>query len=108
MGGGWGHSTWKKWYDNCLSDQWKNGSKKKSDANGGKNMKIDHLQPKKQLGRSNLVDNCLIASHFIYNLAHTKSNLFMDQVEFEPAQHWSANILKADEHHSDKNSQEWL
>ncbi|BBH00867.1 hypothetical protein Prudu_010971 [Prunus dulcis] len=36
---------------------------------------------------------------------HTKSNLFMDQVEFEPAQHWSAKILKADEHHSDKNSQ---
>ncbi|KAH0992645.1 hypothetical protein GBA52_004128 [Prunus armeniaca] len=36
MGGGWGNSTWKKWYDNCLSDQWKNGSKKKSDANGGK------------------------------------------------------------------------
>ncbi|KAH0985654.1 hypothetical protein GBA52_012831 [Prunus armeniaca] len=36
---------------------------------------------------------------------HTKSNLFMDQVEFEPAQHWSAKILKADEHHSDKYSQ---
>ncbi|KAJ7968536.1 trafficking protein particle complex subunit 13 [Quillaja saponaria] len=34
---------------------------------------------------------------------HTKSNLFMDQVDFEPAQHWSATILKADEHHSEKN-----
>ncbi|XP_059659214.1 uncharacterized protein LOC132306009 [Cornus florida] len=31
---------------------------------------------------------------------HTKSNLYMDQVEFEPAQHWSATILKADDHHS--------
>ncbi|KAG9140387.1 hypothetical protein Leryth_019608 [Lithospermum erythrorhizon] len=28
---------------------------------------------------------------------HTKSNLFMDQVEFEPAQHWTATILKADD-----------
>ncbi|XVF25830.1 hypothetical protein REPUB_Repub13aG0247500 [Reevesia pubescens] len=28
---------------------------------------------------------------------HTKSNLYMDQVEFEPAPHWSATILKADE-----------
>ncbi|XP_039000849.1 trafficking protein particle complex subunit 13-like [Hibiscus syriacus] len=27
---------------------------------------------------------------------HTKSNLFVDQVEFEPAPHWSATILKAD------------
>ncbi|KAM1347599.1 hypothetical protein ACFX2H_036512 [Malus domestica] len=36
---------------------------------------------------------------------HTKSNLFMEQVEFEPAQHWSAKILKSDEHHSEKNSQ---
>ncbi|XP_054799961.1 uncharacterized protein LOC129304361 isoform X2 [Prosopis cineraria] len=33
---------------------------------------------------------------------HTKSNLFMDQVDFEPAQHWSATILKGDEHHSEK------
>ncbi|KAK3005377.1 hypothetical protein RJ639_016781 [Escallonia herrerae] len=31
---------------------------------------------------------------------HTKSNLYMDQVEFEPAQHWSATLLKADDHHS--------
>ncbi|KAF5728920.1 trafficking protein particle complex subunit 13 [Tripterygium wilfordii] len=31
---------------------------------------------------------------------HTKSNLYMDQVDFEPAQHWSATILKADEHNS--------
>ncbi|PON36791.1 Trafficking protein particle complex subunit [Parasponia andersonii] len=36
---------------------------------------------------------------------HTKSNLFMDQVEFEPAPHWSATILKADEHHTESNSQ---
>ncbi|XP_022723739.1 trafficking protein particle complex subunit 13-like [Durio zibethinus] len=28
---------------------------------------------------------------------HTKSNLYMDQVEFEPAPHWIATILKADE-----------
>ncbi|KAI4296706.1 hypothetical protein L6164_036644 [Bauhinia variegata] len=34
---------------------------------------------------------------------HTKSNLFMDQVDFEPAQHCSATILKADEHHSEKD-----
>ena len=33
---------------------------------------------------------------------HTKSNLFMDLVDFEPAQHWSATILKGDEQHSDK------
>ncbi|XP_030972008.1 trafficking protein particle complex subunit 13 [Quercus lobata] len=36
---------------------------------------------------------------------HTKSNLFMDQVDFEPAQHWSATILQANEHHSHSNSQ---
>ncbi|XP_042478742.1 trafficking protein particle complex subunit 13 isoform X2 [Macadamia integrifolia] len=36
---------------------------------------------------------------------HTKSNLFMDQVEFEPAQQWSATILKADEHSSEINCQ---
>ncbi|KAF7803478.1 trafficking protein particle complex subunit 13 [Senna tora] len=34
---------------------------------------------------------------------HTKSNLFMDQVDFEPAQHWSATILKGDEHHTEKD-----
>lgn len=28
----------------------------------------------------------------------------MDQVEFEPTQHWSATILKANEHDSDSNS----
>ncbi|CAH1418976.1 unnamed protein product [Lactuca virosa] len=33
---------------------------------------------------------------------NTKSNLFMDQVEFEPASRWSATILKADVHHSEK------
>ncbi|KAL5730237.1 hypothetical protein ACHQM5_003085 [Ranunculus cassubicifolius] len=36
---------------------------------------------------------------------HTKTNLYMDQVEFEPAQNWSAKLLKADEHHSLSNSQ---
>ncbi|XP_062013195.1 uncharacterized protein LOC133729644 [Rosa rugosa] len=36
---------------------------------------------------------------------HTKSNLFMDQVEFEPAGHWGAKLLKADEHHSEAKSQ---
>ncbi|GAV74432.1 DUF974 domain-containing protein, partial [Cephalotus follicularis] len=35
---------------------------------------------------------------------HTKSNLYMDQVEFEPAQHWSATILVADEHPLKRNS----
>ncbi|XWS19576.1 hypothetical protein CRYUN_Cryun31cG0027400 [Craigia yunnanensis] len=30
---------------------------------------------------------------------HTKSNLYMDQVEFEPAPHWHATVLKADELH---------
>lgn len=35
---------------------------------------------------------------------HTKSSLYMDQVEFEPSQHWSAKILKADEHHPEKDA----
>ncbi|XP_040971858.1 trafficking protein particle complex subunit 13 isoform X5 [Gossypium hirsutum] len=35
---------------------------------------------------------------------HTKSNLYMDQVEFEPAPHWSATVLKADELHPVDNS----
>ncbi|XP_021902350.1 trafficking protein particle complex subunit 13 [Carica papaya] len=35
---------------------------------------------------------------------HTKSNLYMDQVEFEPAPHWSVTILKADEHLSKNDS----
>ncbi|XP_057950354.1 uncharacterized protein LOC131145225 isoform X2 [Malania oleifera] len=35
---------------------------------------------------------------------HTKSNLYMDQVEFEPSQHWSAKILKPDEQHLEKDS----
>ncbi|WJX52160.1 hypothetical protein P8452_38300 [Trifolium repens] len=35
---------------------------------------------------------------------HTKSNLFMDQVDFEPAQHYSALILRGDGHHSEKDS----
>ncbi|GMP74716.1 hypothetical protein CsSME_00032055 [Camellia sinensis var. sinensis] len=34
---------------------------------------------------------------------HTKSNLYMDQVDFEPAQYWSATILKADDHQSEKS-----
>ncbi|KAL9257535.1 Trafficking protein particle complex subunit 13-like protein [Drosera capensis] len=35
---------------------------------------------------------------------HTKSNLFMDQVEFQPAQHWTATVLKADIHHTENNA----
>lgn len=35
---------------------------------------------------------------------HTKSNLYMDQVEFEPAQHWSATLLEADDHHSQNSN----
>ncbi|XP_065878980.1 uncharacterized protein [Euphorbia lathyris] len=35
---------------------------------------------------------------------HTKTNLYMDQVEFEPTQSWSAKLLKADEHQYEKNS----
>ncbi|RCV42293.1 hypothetical protein SETIT_9G205100v2 [Setaria italica] len=31
---------------------------------------------------------------------HTKSNLYMDQVDFEPAQQWKATRLEADEHPS--------
>jgi hypothetical protein len=30
---------------------------------------------------------------------HKKSNLYMDQVDFEPAQQWKATRLEADEHH---------
>ncbi|XP_073112631.1 uncharacterized protein [Elaeis guineensis] len=36
---------------------------------------------------------------------HTKSNLYMDQVDFEPAQHWTAMRLEADEHTLEINSQ---
>ncbi|KAJ6834314.1 trafficking protein particle complex subunit 13 [Iris pallida] len=36
---------------------------------------------------------------------HTKSNLYMDQVEFEPAPNWTATTLKADEHTAASNSQ---
>lgn len=35
---------------------------------------------------------------------HTKSNLYMDQVEFEPSEHWSATILKSDEHPLENNA----
>ncbi|KAL2932074.1 Trafficking protein particle complex subunit 13-like protein [Bienertia sinuspersici] len=34
---------------------------------------------------------------------HTKSNLFMDQVEFQPAQHWGATVLSADTSLAEKN-----
>ncbi|XP_038979664.1 trafficking protein particle complex subunit 13 isoform X2 [Phoenix dactylifera] len=36
---------------------------------------------------------------------HTKSNLYMDQVDFEPAQHWTATRFEADEHTSEIHSQ---
>ncbi|MED6132034.1 hypothetical protein PIB30_015396 [Stylosanthes scabra] len=35
---------------------------------------------------------------------HTKSNLFMDQVDFEPAQSYTSTILKGDGHHSKRES----
>ncbi|KAJ9690416.1 hypothetical protein PVL29_012858 [Vitis rotundifolia] len=35
---------------------------------------------------------------------HTKSNLYMDQVEFEPSQHWTATVLKAGEGLSDNDA----
>ncbi|KAJ8761592.1 hypothetical protein K2173_004368 [Erythroxylum novogranatense] len=35
---------------------------------------------------------------------HTKTNLYMDQVEFEPAQHWAVKLLKADEDESRTDS----
>lgn len=35
---------------------------------------------------------------------HTKANLYMDQVEFQPAQHWSATVLTADMGLGEKNS----
>lgn len=35
---------------------------------------------------------------------HTKTNLYMDQVEFEPSQHWTATVLKAGEGLSDNDS----
>ncbi|KAG8365474.1 hypothetical protein BUALT_Bualt18G0108500 [Buddleja alternifolia] len=34
---------------------------------------------------------------------HTKSNLYMDQVEFEPSPQWSGTVLKADDHPSENN-----
>lgn len=30
---------------------------------------------------------------------HTKSNLYMDQVDFEPAQNWNATVLRGVDHH---------
>ncbi|KAI7751685.1 hypothetical protein M8C21_026204 [Ambrosia artemisiifolia] len=33
---------------------------------------------------------------------NTKSNLYMDQVDFEPTSNWSATLLKPDNHHSEK------
>ncbi|KAL1327135.1 hypothetical protein HN51_037223 [Arachis hypogaea] len=35
---------------------------------------------------------------------HTKSNLFMDQVDFEPAQNYTSATLKGDGHHSERES----
>ncbi|KAL0535070.1 hypothetical protein IC582_029384 [Cucumis melo] len=35
---------------------------------------------------------------------HTKANLFMDQVDFEPSPNWNAVIINADEHHSEHKS----
>ncbi|XP_021726418.1 trafficking protein particle complex subunit 13-like isoform X1 [Chenopodium quinoa] len=35
---------------------------------------------------------------------HTKSNLYMDQVEFQPAQHWGATVLTADTNLAEKDS----
>ncbi|KAG7019625.1 Trafficking protein particle complex subunit 13, partial [Cucurbita argyrosperma subsp. argyrosperma] len=35
---------------------------------------------------------------------HTKSNLLMDQVDFEPSPNWNAVIINADEHHSELKS----
>ncbi|CAA0811209.1 Unknown protein, partial [Striga hermonthica] len=34
---------------------------------------------------------------------HTKSHLYIDQVEFEPAQHWVATVLKAPDNSFDHN-----
>ncbi|KAK4386622.1 Trafficking protein particle complex subunit [Sesamum angolense] len=34
---------------------------------------------------------------------HTKANLYMDQVEFEPAQHWSVTALKTADHALEHN-----
>ncbi|PWA37009.1 hypothetical protein CTI12_AA594560 [Artemisia annua] len=34
---------------------------------------------------------------------NTKSNLYMDQVDFEPSPNWSATLLKADDHHNEKD-----
>jgi hypothetical protein len=36
--------------------------------------------------------------------SHTNTNLYMDQVEFEPAPNWSAKILKADKQKSEDDS----
>ncbi|XP_071689645.1 uncharacterized protein [Rutidosis leptorrhynchoides] len=33
---------------------------------------------------------------------NTKSNLYMDQVDFEPTPNWTATLLKADDHHPEK------
>ena len=35
---------------------------------------------------------------------HTKSDLYMDQVEFEPAQYWNATVLRAEYHSSEPSS----
>ena len=55
------------------------------------------------------MDNCFLCQEITFLEAcienHTKSNLYMDQVEFEPSQNWSATMLKADGPHSDYNAQ---
>lgn len=35
---------------------------------------------------------------------HTKSNLFMDQVDFEPSPNWNAEIINADKRYSEHKS----
>lgn len=35
---------------------------------------------------------------------HTKANLYMDQVEFQPAQNWGATVLAADTYLPEKNA----
>ncbi|XP_020085226.1 trafficking protein particle complex subunit 13 isoform X1 [Ananas comosus] len=45
------------------------------------------------------VKDCTFLEACIEN--HTKSNLYMDQVEFEPAQQWTATRMEADENSSE-------
>lgn len=56
-----------------------------------------------------IMDSCLLSQETTFLEAcienHTKSNLHMDQVEFEPAHNWSATMLKADGLYSANSSQ---